>query len=1487
MAYAALIFAVDHPRIQGALAEMAEGELGEMLQTKVEIGRLELGLFNAVELHDVKLHDRSDRVMLESKLIYAKLKLLPLLKGKVFLRNIVILDADINLYRRRANEPTNLQFVIDTFKSKKKQKKDIDLTINSLIFRRCRLAYDEHYVTDYDESRFNPHHILLNGLDANLSLKKLSSDSLNLRVRHIAFQERSGATLSEFKFHLVAGHRKAILHGFVLRTPHSLIEQESITAHYRARNTKELLQTLKVKGNLRNILVGTEDIVPFIPKLRNCNTALRMAANMELTARSLSMQQFSIVNDSEGTDIFSGNVHIGKGKHGISEAQLTAQTLTVSPTMVQNVFENILQRPVPPALTALQRINFHGSANYHTDGSATPDHIIAALHGTFTTAAGKISTETTMKYGKLTVHVATNDFKTAMLAQHRLMPEAVSMEIKAQARINNAAKLEECLAEAILPHATFNGEEYRDVAAKLDYNHKSRRLTAQLQSDNTGARLKAHADLTLPQQLKAASMPERLVVDADVREFCPKKLNLTNRFGNETFAFSANADIKDPQSPQRLQANLNVYDFTLSNSNNDDDIYQCRQLKLQTLPSAKGQHLTLRSDFADLEYEGPIQKDELRSLAINTLSNILSGKATTDAPANADIESNLQAATFVLAVKDTEILRRLANVDIRQSGTLHANGHIGQGGHALTFSLLAPELSFGNFNVKQLSVFALQQNRQFSLLAKATKDIRNGSIQAELKMGKEYGERIQTDIEWKEMLHGNFHGKVSTASHMTLPRMKADGTTEGKFAVDTEFMPTQMHLNDSTWNFEHATVNYYNGRVDIRNFGFHSGKQHLLINGTYEKKATDPIVIDLHHLNLEYILALARLDVVEFGGHATGQALVRQLPDGSPWASATVNVPDLTFNRASLGNGNVTIGWDHANRDIVIDGDIREAGQGFTIVKGFVDPVHRELDLQTESLNTQLGFINKYTEGIFENIQGRATGHCRIHGGFRSIIFEGKERGSAEATIPVTGVTYRVENADIDIQPGAFVFKSADIKDLFQGKGKVTGQLAHEHIKNMRYDFHISGQNIRLYDKPRELDMPFFATANGSGKVRLHGGPGKMNAEMRLQTQAGSELTYILDSPEADASQLLKIRPQASIQPTDSVHSTHAATQKKGHGEPETAKTDINLYFEVDVDPASCLHLVTDDKSGDAITVYGEGPIQANYHNKSGFKMFGTYNIQRGTYALNIPMLAQRKRFDIMPGGQVRFYGDPMAADVNVKARYVVNSASLADLNIGTGFANNSTRVDCLVNIYGEVANMQFDLDFDLPNVSEDEKQMVHSLIASEEERTTQVLYLLGLGRFYAYNYTASDAGQNQSTLMMNSLLSSTLSSQLNSIISNAIGSSNWSFGTNISTGQMGWNDTEVEGLVSSRLLNNRLLINGNFGYSNRQATTTNFVGDFDMQYLITPKGTVSIRAYSETNDRYFTKSTLTTQGVGLQLKRDFTRFQELFTRTRKHKRKK
>lgn len=47
----------------------------------------------------------------------------------------------------------------------------------------------------------------------------------------------------------------------------------------------------------------------------------------------------------------------------------------------------------------------------------------------------------------------------------------------------------------------------------------------------------------------------------------------------------------------------------------------------------------------------------------------------------------------------------------------------------------------------------------------------------------------------------------------------------------------------------------------------------------------------------------------------------------------------------------------------------------------------------------------------------------------------------------------------------------------------------------------------------------------------------------------------------------------------------------------------------------------------------------------------------------------------------------------------------------------------------------------------------------------------------------------------------------------------------------------EAEAILSGRLLNNRLLINGNFGYKENVMTNTNFIGDFEAIWLLTPSG--------------------------------------------------
>ena len=330
------------------------------------------------------------------------------------------------------------------------------------------------------------------------------------------------------------------------------------------------------------------------------------------------------------------------------------------------------------------------------------------------------------------------------------------------------------------------------------------------------------------------------------------------------------------------------------------------------------------------------------------------------------------------------------------------------------------------------------------------------------------------------------------------------------------------------------------------------------------------------------------------------------------------------------------------------------------------------------------------------------------------------------------------------------------------------------------------------------------------------------------------------------------------------------------------------MFINVNINctPDATIRLLMDSHTNDYITMYGRGMLRATYYNKGAFNMFGTYTLDHGTYGITIQNII-KKNFTFNEGGTFVFGGNPYDATLNLQAAYTVNGVSLSDLNVGNSFTNNTVKVNCLMNIGGVARNPQVSFDLDMPTVSSDEKQMIRSVLNSEDELNQQVVYLLGIGRFYptgSNNSTSRD--QSDTSLAMQSLLSGTISSQISSVLNTVIKNDNWNFGANISTGDEGWNNAEYEGIVNGRLLNNRLLINGQFGYrDNVNTANTNFIGDFDIRYLLLPNGNLAVKVYNQTNDRYFTKSSLNTQGVGIIMKKDFRNMFDLIN-VKKKKRK-
>lgn len=248
------------------------------------------------------------------------------------------------------------------------------------------------------------------------------------------------------------------------------------------------------------------------------------------------------------------------------------------------------------------------------------------------------------------------------------------------------------------------------------------------------------------------------------------------------------------------------------------------------------------------------------------------------------------------------------------------------------------------------------------------------------------------------------------------------------------------------------------------------------------------------------------------------------------------------------------------------------------------------------------------------------------------------------------------------------------------------------------------------------------------------------------------------------------------------------------------------------------------------------------------------------------------KDFTIRDGSSISFQGDPYAAVLDLEAVYSLN-ANIRDLD--ESFASDpdlnrtNVPVHALLRANGIISQPDISFDLEFPSLTTDAYHKVKSIISTDEMMNRQIIYLLALNRFYTPEYMGgTSSSQNE---FLTSVASSTIAGQLSNILGKM--SDNLSIAPNVRTDRGDFSDVEVDVALSSQLLNNRLLLNGNFGYRDNTYNTsnTNFIGDFDLEYLLNSKGTFRLKAYNHFNDQnYYLRNALTTQGVGIVWKHDF-----------------
>ena len=753
------------------------------------------------------------------------------------------------------------------------------------------------------------------------------------------------------------------------------------------------------------------------------------------------------------------------------------------------------------------------------------------------------------------------------------------------------------------------------------------------------------------------------------------------------------------------------------------------------------------------------------------------------------------------------------------------------------------------------------------------KILKEGKTNVEIEAHK--GENgIDCNIMWKNKNKKEYSGNIIQT--ITFPNKDAS-------IINFNIAQSTVVIEDTIWNISPALISYTNGNFKISDFNLSHEQKHLSLNGNISKQKSDSLKLNLSGIRIRDIMDMVAFDDVEFDGIATGTVTVSDF-FGTPAVNTSLKVTDFKFNNAPMGYMSLIGTWNNELKQIDLEANINE-NEGNTGIKGFINTAQNTIDLHFNAEKTNALFLNKFLPEAVQFKQGRTTGKLQLHGKLNAMNLKGTQTlSNATIYIDPLGTTYTMDGNIIDLYTDTINFKSFKLIDKYGNQANMTGNVTHKALHDFRYDLNISAERFLAYDRQRNNEYSFWGTAFTTGEIHIHGLPGLFYTEATVQPTENTVFTYNADKPDSpENAQLLTYHNADENQEVD----MDSISQNKPNEKVNEKTTDIRLNFTLNLTPEAEVKVIMNEEADNTISTRGTGTVHALFYNKGNFEMFGNYVIQSGTYKMTLQDFIH-KDFHFRDGGTVTFNGDPFSGDLNLQAVYTVPSVSLSDLMADGNLRDNSVKVDCVMNFSGSLGQPIVKFDLDMPSVSTDEQQMVRSLIATPEDMNMQIVYLLSFGRFYTYNYASQNmsASQSQSALAMNSFLSNTLSSNLNSFLSNFTEESKWTFGTNLATGNDGWNDMDVEGMFTGHLLNNRLILNGNLGYRDRAAYNSNFVGDFSVIYLLNPRGTIQLKAYSESNDRYFTKSTLTTQGGGIIFKRDFTKLKDIFKRSKKKQKK-
>ncbi len=1449
------------PHVQRQLSEIATAELSDRLGVPVKIGRIDAEWLNRLVLEDVYLEDQAGKILLEANHISAGFELLPLFNGKLVFTTARLFGCSVHLSKKTPADPLNLQFVLDAFASRDTVKKnpDIDLRFNSVLIRKGNFSFNVES-EPRTPGKFNPKHIQVENLSAKISLKAFNKDSVNAHIKKMSFTEASGFSLEKLSLNVIGNRDSASIRQFEVRLPQTTLRIDRAEIHTdQVDSLSDLLTDAPLNLDIAPSQICLKDLSPFVPAFRNFNDTIELSAQATGSINRIDLKQLMLKYSDKM--LFVGKMEL-KGIARPREAYLFGQVnkLYITTDGLSGLVNNFSRQPVrlPQPVVQLGTINFTGEI------SGFFDNLVA--FGKLSSSIGSIQTD--LIFGKnkdknIAAYLR-GRIASSRLRIHELFPAGnpygnARFDIEIDARRPEGGSFAGNI-QAKVKELDFKGYTYEDML--LTGNFKKNGFDGSLSVNDPNGRLKA--DGLFEHQGKNSVFN----FTADVRHFRPDKLNLLQTYEEPDITFKLNADFTG-NNIDNLEGSIRLDSLAFLTA---PSRFFLRELEVVASGHSADRRLSIASDLVNGEVTGAYSFITIVPSLMNSLKGYLPALINTTRKQQEINENNF---SLLLTVENTEALSNTLKLPFTLVQPGRITGFYNNRFNKFRFEAWLPQFSLGKskFEAGHLSVDnpVDKVNLQLHAINYNDKGRRNYlDLKADAKENV-----VNTLIGWANNKENLFKADLSASARFT-----EEEKEKGPSALRTEITlhPSPLVINDTLWQIEPSNITVQEGKIAIDNFRIMHENQFLHLDGLVSSDPADTLHMDLNKIELKYIFDILNIPVLQFGGSATGKFNINDV-FGSRMLNTDLEVRNFSFNQVPLGRLSLFSEWDDAQKGILMLGSIYKNDSTWTDVSGYIFPVgsHAGLSLHFDANDLDIAFLHPFLDKVVKGIRGRGFGHVHLHGPFKALNVE----GNAFVQDGGLGIeflnTYYTFSDSVHLDTTSVKLQNATLADKFGNTAKVSLDFHHKHFHDFDFLVDVKANRMLMYDAPEKQNPLIFGTVFGSGSARIKGNGNLVDFDINMRSEPKTSIYLnFMNNNKAEEYDFITFVDKRKLAPADSAAS---ADSLRILPLPADEGAELRMNFLVDITPEANIELIMDPTGGDRIKGNASGSLQVQYGTKTDLKMYGGVNIVSGSYNFSLQQIIH-KEFKLREGSMIDFRGDPFNANMNINAIYNL-TANLSDLDQGllTESPRANVPVNCVLKLDGMLRSPAISFDLELPGSNEELERQVKSLVDTEDMMTRQIVYLLVLNKFYTPDYTNGYRSND-----FNAVASSAISSQLSSILNSF--TDKVQIGTNIRAGQDGFADnTEVEMLLSSQLLDNRLLINGNFGYKNSYLTAQKnvFVGEFDLEYKLTKSGEIRLKAYNHANDMYqYLKQSLTTQGVGIMFKKDFTHPSEIFRRRRR-----